>query len=355
MGWLLLLAAIVLDVLPYLYHMKLIVTFLLLFATALQGMCQADTLHQKGREYMRTGDWKNALFVFNRALQQSPGNIDIIKDIAYSYYLQNDFANALETIKPVVEGDQADVQSFQIAGTVYRAIEDTKNGARVYTKGLKKFPLSGALYSEYGELLWQKKDLNAIYEWQKGIQADPNYPGNYYHAARYYYFTSEKVWGLIYGEIFINLESYTIRTAEIKNLLTEGYQKLFLSTDLLKDFNEKKQTAFEKAFLTAMNSQSAVVAGGISTDVLIKVRTGFLDHWYKNYASTFPFRLFDYQKQLLESGMFAAYNEWIFSSGATPDAYQQWVASNKEAYEQFNYFQRGRVFKLPKDQYYQNK
>lgn len=328
---------------------------MLLFCLVIQGYSQSDTLHLKGREYMRTGDWKNALFVLNRALQQKPDDINIIKDIAYSYYLQNDFAHALEAIKPVVDGDDADVQSFQIAGSIYRAIEDKKNGEKVYIKGLKKFPLSGALFSEYGELLWQKKDLNAIFEWQKGMQADPNYPGNYYHAARYYYFTEEKVWGLIYGEIFLNLESYTKRTAEIKNLLTEGYQKLFVSTDLLKNFNEKKHSPFEKAFLTVMNNQSAAVAGGVTTDALLKVRTGFLDEWYKNYATVFPFRLFDYQKQLAGSGMFVAYNEWIFSSGATPGAYQQWVASNKEAYDQFNNFQRGRVFKLPKDQYYQNK
>ncbi len=304
---------------------------------------------------MRTGDWKNALFVLNRALHESPGNIDIIKDIAYSYYLQNDFVNALETIRPVVEGEEADVQSFQIAGSIYRAIEDIKNGTRIYTRGLKKFPLSGALYSEYGALLWQKKDLSAIDQWRKGIETDPHFPGNYYHAARYYYFTAEKVWGLIYGEIFVNLESYTLRTAEIKNLLTEGYRKLFMEPNLLKGFNEKKQGAFEKAFLTTMNTQSVVAAEGISADLLTRIRTGFLDYWYKHYAADFPFRLFDYQKQLLESGMFTAYNQWIFSSGATPEAYRKWVADNGEAYEQFNHFQRGRVFKLPKDQYYQNK
>ncbi len=335
--------------------MKLVSTVFLLTAFFLQGLAQADSVHQKGREYMRTGDWKNALFMFNRALQAQPGNIDLLKDIAYTYYLQKDFAKALETIKPVVDGNEADVQSFQIAGTVYRAIEDIKNGTKVYTKGLKKFPLSGVLYSEYGELLWQKKDLNAIYEWQKGIQADPNYSGNYYNAARYYYFTTDKVWSLIYGEVFVNLESYTMRTAEIKNILTEGYQKLFLSPDLLKGFNDKKQTAFEKAFLTAMNSQSRGITEALSTEKLVEIRKGFLEYWFKNYAATFPFRLFDYQKQLLESGMFTAYNEWIFSSGSNPTAYQEWVANNKEAYDQFNYFQRGRVFKLPKDQYYQNK
>ncbi|MBX3240202.1 MAG: hypothetical protein KIT80_02895 [Chitinophagaceae bacterium] len=330
---------------------------LLLLTGCLQGTAQtgSDTLHQKGREYMRTGDWKNALFVFNRALQQQPGDITILKDIAYTHYLQKDFAQALDVIKPVVESDNADVQSFQIAGTIYRAIEDLKNGTKIYTRALKKFPLSGVLYCEYGELLWQKKDLSAIFQWEKGIQADPNHSGNYYNAARFYYFTTDKIWSLIYGEIFVNLESYTIRTAEIKNILTEGYQKLFTTADLLKDFNARKQSLFEKAFLTAMNGQSPIVAGGITTGKLTEVRTGFLTYWYKNYAATFPFRLFDYQKQLLESGMFEAYNEWIFSSGTSPEAYQQWVAMHQEAYDKFNHFQRGRVFKLPKDQYYQNK
>ncbi len=335
--------------------MKLLLTVFLIGYLPLQGITQTDTLHQKGREYMRVGDWKNALFLFKRALQQSPENVGIRNDIAYAYYLQHDYKNALEAIKPAIESDQSDVQSFQIAGTIYRAIDDIKNGTKVYQKGLKKYPLSGALYSEYGELLWQKKDLNAIYEWQKGIKADPNFPGNYYNASRYYYFTTDKVWSVIYGEVFVNLESYTKRTAEIKNLLAEGYEKLFLTTNLLKDFDEKKQTAFEKAFLTSMNTQSAELSGGIAIENIIKVRAGFLAYWYKNYASTFPFRLFDYQKQLLESGMFDAYNEWIFSSGVNPDAYQQWVANNKDAYDHFNNFQRGRVFKLPKDQYYQNK
>ena len=98
----------------------------------------ADTLQQTGRDYMRKGDWGNAIMVFNRALQQKPNDISLLNDIAYTYFLQRDFAKALETIKPVVESDNADVQSFQIAGTVYRAIEELKEGAKVYNKGIKK-------------------------------------------------------------------------------------------------------------------------------------------------------------------------------------------------------------------------
>ncbi len=315
----------------------------------------ADSLQQNGRDYMRNGDWGNAIMVFNRALQQKPNDISLKKDIAYTYFLQRDFVKALETIKPVVESDEADVQSFQIAGTVYRAIEELKEGAKVYTKGLKKFPLSGVLYSEYGELLWHKKDYEAIKQWEKGIEVDASYPGNYYNASRYYYFTTDKVWSIIYGEIFINLESYTIRTAEIKHILYDGYKKLFAEYDLLKGYDTKKKNAFEKAFLTSMNSQSQLASTGINPDRLITIRKGFLENWFETSASHFPFRLFDYHKQLLDANMFEAYNQWIFGAAISPDDYQTWIKNNPDPYNTFNNFQRGRVFKLPQGQYYQNK
>ena len=326
-----------------------------LFAFSTFAQQNTDTLQQTGRNYMRKGDWGNAILVFNRALQQKPHDISLLNDIAYTYFLQRDFVKALEIIKPVVQGNNADVQSFQIAGTIYRAIEELKEGAKVYTKGLRKFPNSGVLHSEYGELLWQKKDYNAIAQWEKGIAVDPNYPGNYYQASRYYYFTTDKIWSLIYGEIFINLESYTIRTAEIKNILYDGYKKLFSASDLLQSYNSKKKNGFEKAFLISMNSQAALAATGINPETLIAIRKGFITNWFETGAARFPFRLFDYHKQLQEAHMYEAYNQWIFGAAVQAGDYQTWIKNNPDAYRAFSDFQRGRVFKLPGGQYYQNR
>lgn len=315
----------------------------------------ADTLQQTGRNYMRKGDWGNAIIVFNRALQQKPGDVDILNDIAYTYFLQRDFTRSIETIKPVLESENADVRSFQIAGTDYRAIEEVKEGTKVYEKGLKKFPFSGVLYSEYGELLWQKKDYNAIKQWETGIKVDPNFAGNYYNATRYYFLTTDKIWALIYGEIFVNMESYTIRTAEVKSILYDGYKKLFADADLLKNYKPKNKNAFEQAFLTAMNTQSYKAATGINPEKLIEIRKGFVKNWFEVSAKEFPFRLFEYQQQLTKLNMFDAYNQWIFGSAISADQYQSWIKNNDTAYKAFNDFQRGRIFKLPKDQYYQSK
>ena len=152
---------------------------------------------------------------------------------------------------------------FQLAGNVYKALEQAKECEKIYKKGLKKFPKSGPLYSEYGELLWSSKDFSAIEQWEKGIQNDPAYSGNYYNAALYYFFTKDKVWSLVYGEIFINMESLSERGAAMKQLLLQGYkEKLFAEADLMKG-EEKNKSEFAKAFLQGMNKQSSVANKGL--------------------------------------------------------------------------------------------
>ena len=87
--------------------------------------------------------------------------------------MQRDNAKALEVIKPLLDRDDADDQCFQIAGNIYKQLEQPKECDKLYRKGIKKFPDSGALYNELGELLWAQKDFTAIKQWEKGIEVDP--------------------------------------------------------------------------------------------------------------------------------------------------------------------------------------
>ena len=125
----------------------------------------------------------------------------------------------------------------------------------MYKKALKKFPKSGALYSEYGELLWSSKNYSAIDQWEKGIQVDPAYGGNYYNAALYYFFTKDKVWSLIYGEIFVNMESRSERGMAMKKLLLQGYkEKLFADADLIKEKKKIKMNSPKHFCRPSVNS-----------------------------------------------------------------------------------------------------
>jgi len=312
----------------------------------------SKTLHETARTFMRSGDFDNAIIVLTRALQQDSKNLEMQKDLAMSYYLKRDYTKALEGVKSLMARDDADVVSYQIAGNVYKAIEEVKECEKIYKKGLKKFPKSGPLYSEYGELLWAAKDYSAINQWEDGIKADPAYSGNYYNAAQFYFYTKDKVWSIIYGEIFVNMESLSERGAAMRQFLLQLYkEKLFADADLFKD-NEGNKSEFARAFLTVMNKQSSLASKGITTEVLTMIRTRFILDWYNNYASKYPYRLFDFQRQLLQQGMFEAYNQWLFGPSENLAAYDNWTKTHAEEYERFTNFQKSRVFRMPPGQYY---
>jgi|GEM_PF-5827367 len=48
------------------------------------------------------------------------------KDLLMSYYLKRDYAKALDGVKALIDRDDADVVVFQIAGNVYKALEEVK-------------------------------------------------------------------------------------------------------------------------------------------------------------------------------------------------------------------------------------
>lgn len=343
---------------PEILHMKKYISLFLGLCLTGIAFCQDDvkTMHETARTFMRSGDFDNAVVVLNRALQKD-NNIELQKDLAMSYYMKRDYARALEQAKNLLDRDDVDEVSFQIAGNVYKALEEIKDCEKMYKKGLKKFPKSGPLYNEYGELLWGSKNNSAIELWEKGIQVDPSYSGNYYNAASYYFSANDKVWSLVYGEIFVNMESLSDRAAAMKQMLLQAYkEKLFADPDQLKEENltgKGNKNEFARAFLLSMAKQSSLASKGITVESLTMIRSRFILDWYQGNAGRFPFRLFDYQQQLLQNGMFEAYNQWLFGPVENLAAYDNWTKTHPDQYETFTKFQRGRVFKVPAGQYYQ--
>jgi tetratricopeptide (TPR) repeat protein len=306
---------------------------------------------ETARNFTRQGDYTNAIVVLSAALQKDPQNLELNKDLAFNYYLERDYSKGLNIARPLTERPDADVQCYQMTALFYKAIDESKECEKLYKAGLKRFPRSGVLYSEYGEMLWARQDYSAIKLWEKGIEIDPNYSSNYYNASKYYFLTYDKVWSLLYGEIFINLESYSRRTAEIKDLLLEGYKKLFTEADMIKHQNTK--SPFVVAWLNIMSKLSFTVTGGITAESLTILRTKFILNWFETYPANFPFRLFDYERQLLKDGMYTAYNEWIFGAAENLPAFQTWSNAHSDDYNRFTNFQKGRIFKMPEGQYYQ--
>ena len=319
-----------------------------------QPPTDVKTMHENAKAFMRQGDFDNAIIVLTRALQSDKDNVEMQQDLVMAYYYKRDYQKALDGAKNLLDRDDADVVTYQIAGNVYKALEETKDCEKLYKKGLKKFPKSGPLYSEYGELLWAQKNYDAVKQWEKGIQMDPAYAGNYYNAALYYFYTNDKVWSLVYGEIFVNMETLTERSNSMKQLLYQAYkEKLFAGANLMEG-QDKNKNQFSRSILECMSKQSSLANNGLSTEILTMIRTRFILEWFDKYAGRFPYKLFDYQRQLIQEGIFGAYNQWLFGTIESLPAYDNWIKTHDEEYKNFTAFQRNRVFKMPAGQNYQD-
>ena len=328
--------------------------YLLLFIAGLSITTQAQSvqeLQQTANTFMRQGDYANSILVLNRATALEPQNVSVMKDLAQAYYYNKQNDKALEFIKKVLDSEEADDQSFQIAGNIYKDLVQPKDADKVYRKGLKRFPNSGPLYSELGELLMAQQDFSSIKQWEKGIEMDPSYSRNYFNASKYYYLSNSPVWAMIYGEIFANMEPFGKRTAEIKSVILDSYKKVFTNSDLTQNLKDKKE--FEKLYLQDLAKQVPITTFGINTETLTMIRTRFILDWYANAeAAKMPFKLFELHQELLQTGLFEAYNQWLFGSVENLAAYQNWTNLHVTETKALQDLQKNRMFKIPTGQYF---
>lgn len=329
-----------------------------------KAQTSASDLYNTALSFMRSSDYSNAILVLNRAVELAPENAQYRKQLAYAYYLNNNLQQAEATIKPVLNSDAADVQTYQIAGDIYIAENDPKTAEKNYKRGLKKFPDAGELYNELGIIYYnERKYTDALQTWLTGIKVNPDYASNYYNAARIYYSSKDKVWAVLYGEIFINLERYTSRTAEMKGILLSAYKDLFTSGNALSPqlpvFDDKKQSSapdFRDAFLSALSKGAGtIVTRGVTPQTLVMLRTRFVLSWDNFYKYRYPFALFNFQQQLLKEGLFEAYNEWLFGPVSNLPEYKYWVEKHPDEMQRMINYLNDHSLKPQTGQYYHQK
>ena len=329
-----------------------------LTACLLCGVVSAQTpsvkqLQANARVLMQQGDFDNAVVVLLKARQQDPLNTELLKDLAFTYYLQRNFSRSIETGKIVIAMDSADQQAFQILGLSYKSIAAYKEANKMYRAALKKFPDGGVIYNELGESLALEKNLKeAIVQWENGIRLDPNFSGNYFNAAKYY--AGKKNWTrvLLYAELFANLESFTARTPEVKNQLLMAYKALLVPGTVSALMADPAACVFEKEILAILNQCISGEGTGTSTEKIAGIRNRFITEWNKNAAQQYPYRLFGHWQYLVKENLFEAYNQWLFADATDENSYAKWQAAHAKEFASFQQFQQSRVFKIPATAYF---
>jgi len=152
--------------------------------------------------------------------------------------------------------------------------------------------------------------------------------------------TTEKVWALIYGEVFCNMSSDKGHVSQVGSSMFAWYDKVLsvkgtsVSANLTESAEApQKQPPFEPQF------EMAFLMGAVPFGSDVKPLTiNKLSNIRKNQLALLaqkkiaPNNLIRWQQAAITAGHFEAYNYWLFQS-ARPDEFSQWLAQHQTQFQ----------------------
>lgn len=331
---------------------KILILFIF-FSTFYFAQNNKEIASKKGGEaikLMDEGKIEESIILLQESQKLDPKNFDYPYEIAYANYLKKDYKKAIEILEKLENYTNINARLYTLWGNSYDNLENSEKAIEIYNNGIKKFPKEGLLYLEKGVVYELDKDYNnAVLTYQKGISVEPRYPSNYFRIANLYLNSENKVPGLIYGEIFLNLERTTNRTKEMSKNLYETYRNsIVIENGQWKELNLCKNLTLDlekydktKKLPLCMVYGKWFIYGLLNSNLkefnlnsISKIRQEFIKNYFEKDNKDYPNILFDYQKEMAENNIFDAYNHYIFQMGA-PEEFIEWMKANKTEYDKF--------------------
>jgi tetratricopeptide (TPR) repeat protein len=312
-----------------------------------------DELFDKSIKLVDEGKYAEGIKGFEECHKVYPDTFIYLYEIGYAYYAQKEYQKALKSMDGILNCPDVNDRVYKQLGDIYDDLAQFEKAMEMYDLGLKRFPNSGGLYLEKGVAFLKKKDIStAITMFEKGIEVQPKMASNYFRAANVYFETTDGVWGLLYGEILMNLERNTKRTDDTSKLLFEAYKNAIDFTNpaaifckfsdqkrkaiALENGGAKEQLPFDILYDFSMATCVAIESPKkIEINVLNRIRTLFIKSYFEKESNkTYPNILFDFHDKMIKAGHFEAYNYWLFRKGDEA-AFAIWLKANKEKYASF--------------------
>jgi tetratricopeptide (TPR) repeat protein len=329
-------------------------------ATAQSARERAEELARTAVEAMDDGRIIHAIALLDSAIALDRHELSYRYEKGYALLLNHDYPGGLAVIEPLLGDTAATDYYYQLAAALRTAQGDSIAAVAVLKAGIERFPGSGLLHLELGsraEAAGSFHEAVAIYE--RGMRAQPAYPDNYYRAALILANSSERIWGLIYGEMFMNLERESERTQRMGALLLETYRKAIevggdsafalhfsqqmtalhaagpVRSDAMLEAMARPEWLYEMTAMQAIPVSDHCRKQGVTLDCLDQFRTEFTRRWFdQKLDEKLASPLFEWHRLLLELGYFDEYNHWLLGAG-DPQEFYTWVESQPEAFELF--------------------
>lgn len=337
----------------------------LFFVLFLLPFCFAysqDSLYNKALKAIDEERWFDAEHLLTQALKNGEDELKCSYELAWTYYCNNEFQKAIKVLTPFLDKkDSVPSDVYQLLGNAYDENGNSNKAVSIYTLGLDKYPYAGNLHLELGNIKYKEGNYReALYWYEKGIEKDPMFASNYYRAAKVFLMSTELVWGLLYGEIFMILEHESERSKDLSKELFLAYKDAvsFSGGKTTVDFNNNiivYSDSFERknVFPSVFNSIMQKSSQGkryINISSLGQIRQLFVANLYRE-ASDFDNPLFKYEKTLIDKGLFDAYNYYLFAYGDTKES-SSWINSHKTQWDRLIKYLKTNPIPLTTDNYF---
>lgn len=329
-----------------------------------------DSLLYAAIDQIDAGEFTQARETLREGERLYPGNSSFPYELALILYQEKNYAEANRALQAIVDAPDATDRYYQLLGNSHDILGRPTKAISTYEDGLERFPNSGVLHAERGIMAYNVQNVpEAVGYWERGVARAPDFPANYFHLSRIYLETENPGWGLIYGEIFLNLEPNSNRSAMMREMLwtawnavinvnqsdgipQQGEQSLgniaiFEDVKVTVDSRTRQTLVPFEFFVQKSLSLAALPMMIMGSDTLTiallhQVRTRFLENWYEDSVASrhFAVSLFEHQRELQEQELLETYDYLIFFNDQTEAEARAWFADRESKIDALNAWER---------------
>ena len=304
---------------------------------------------------MDNGKAKDAIKIFEKLEKKYENNYIVQYEKLFAYYKAGEFKRIVKDGPKLYQHPECEPQLYQLVGNAQDVLGDPEAAVKTYDEGLKRFPNSGHLYLEKGNIHLLHKCYNEAVEcYTRGVEVQPDFASNYYRLALLYAQSTEPLWGIVYAEVVCNLQPGTQRAEEMGKLIYNLFQEnikiedgnkahVTLTNNNTININSDTtdvQVPFPLMYEMGTMKSSALIdfmkTKKLTVEMIADVRKDALAHIDSVAPGYYNLSLLDYHRKLINDGHWEAYNMWLMSPGAE-DETNQW-ADTKEGEAELNKF-----------------
>jgi len=312
---------------------------------AMEKADQAFVMLDQGREKL-----PQAIALMKEAVSWQPNRFEFAFQLGFFYFQGENYLEAAQQLEKILDHPDVTAQCFQLLGNVYFLLKDPVKGLKIFDLGLSKFPKSGLLYAEKGKYFKDKDTGQSLFYFEKGIELNPNFAMNYFHAAELYFEQTESIKAILHGEIFMLLDrtsSYSVAMSELfyaayrKNVkvTVDGRLQTFFCSqkkedDIIKLTGIKVHPPFCVAYASLIH-EAGFNNSVLSISNLSKLREQVLALYYQyELDGQYQEWAFDFQRYIQGAGHLEAYNHWLLMGGNELE-FLQWKENNEDKWLAF--------------------